>query len=390
MPVIRIVRWALAVVVGAGVIVFPFVSSTGQVYLGSVVAIQAIVALSLVVLTGWTGQVSLGQFALAAVGAVVAGAITQSVPWWLAIPAAALVTAVVAIGIGVPALRLPGLHLAVATFAFAAAVHSLLFNERIFGWLLPDGAVSRPTLPFLDFEDERSMYFFVLVALAVCLLAVRNLRNSRFGRILIGLRDNEPNVESAGVSPLRLKLTAFGIAGALAGFAGALLAFQQRGVTAPSFTAAASVDIFVIAVLGGIGNIAGPLLGAGVINALRTSLSIFPEIAASVGPLVALVLLYIEPGGLISIVTRARDAVLRIVAQRNQIVVPSLFADVDPESLHLRLVPIAAPSDTAGLSRLSRRYDVSSVHADRRNGEATHVERLALVSAARSVEQDES
>ena len=385
LAVLRLSRWAGALIVLAGVIVFPFVSSTGQIYLGSICAIQAILALSLVVLTGWTGQVSLGQFGLAAVGAVVTGAIASSMPFWLAIAAAIVVTAAVAVAIGLPALRLPGLYLAVATFAFAAAVPSVLFNERLFGWLLPDEGVTRPTLPFVDFEDERSMYFLALVCLAIALVLVRNLRNSRFGRVLIGLRDNEPNAESAGVSPLRLKLTAFGIAGALAGFAGALLVFQQRGATAQAFGAEASVDLFVASVIGGIGSVFGPLVGVGVLNALRTGLSGFPELATSVSPLLALVVLFVAPAGLISVLAQMRDSVLRIVAQRNDIIVPSLFADIDPESLHLRLVPLGGPSEHFGLERVHRRYDIDSVHTDVRDGAGRTEDAHALASAVRSI-----
>jgi branched-chain amino acid transport system permease protein len=389
LTLLRVAKWVGALIVIAGVIVFPFVSSTGQVYLGSVCAIQAILALSLVVLTGWTGQVSLGQFGLAAVGGVVTSALAASVPFWLAIPAGIVVTAAVAVAIGLPALRLPGLYLAVATFAFAAAVPSVLFSERLFGWLLPDAGVTRPTLPFIDFEDERSMYFLALVCLAVALLAVRNLRNSRFGRILIGLRDNEPNAESAGISPLRLKLTAFGIAGALAGFAGALLAFQQRGVTAQAFGAEASVDLFVASVIGGIGSVFGPLVGVGVLNALRTGLSGVPELAVSVSPLLAIVILYIAPAGLISVLAQMRDAVLRIVAQRNDVIVPSLFADIDPESLHLRLVPVGAPSENSGLVRVRRRYDIDSVHTDVRDASERTEDTHALAAAVRSISSED-
>ena len=109
------------------------------------------------VLTGWAGQVSLGQFAFVAVGAVVAGALTARVglSFWLAVPLAAAFTAAFAVAVGLPALRIRGLFLAVTTFAFAVAVRSLLFEPRYFAWLLP-GAVERPTLFFFDFGDERS------------------------------------------------------------------------------------------------------------------------------------------------------------------------------------------------------------------------------------------
>ncbi|MGH2812783.1 MAG: branched-chain amino acid ABC transporter permease, partial [Actinomycetota bacterium] len=378
----------MVLLVLAGVVIYPFVSPTGRIYLGSVIALHAIIALSLVVLTGWTGQVSLGQFGLAAVGAVVAGSLAARVglPFWLSVPLACLATAAIAVLIGIPALRLPGLYLAVATFAFAAAVRSVLFDPALFGWLLPEGQVHRPALPFLSFENERAMYFLSLAALIVALVAVRNLRRSRFGRILIGLRDNEANAESAAVEPLRMKLTAFGFAGALTGFAGALLAFQQRGVSGSGFEAQASIDLFVLSVIGGIGSIFGPLVGSGVINGIGAALSGAPEVAAALAPSLAVVLLYLAPGGLISVAARVRDSVLRIVAQRNQMIVPSLFADIDPQSLHLRLIPISA-SHNGGVERLRRRYDLASMHADVREGDGLGGDAAALSAAARAAEE---
>jgi branched-chain amino acid transport system permease protein len=391
LPAVRVARWTGAAIVAAAAIVYPFVVSTGQTYLAAVIVIQAILALSLVVLTGWTGQVSLGQFGLAAVGAVVAGAIAVrlGLSFWLAVPTACVVTCAIAILLGLPALRLPGLHLAVATFAFAAAVPDVLFNQKAFGWLLPSGQVHRPTLPFLNFEDERSMYFLCVVALTLAVLATRNIRRSRFGRILIGIRDNEANAQSAAISPLRMKLTAFGIAGVLAGLAGALLAFQQRGVAATNYGAQASIDVFVTAVIGGISSIFGPLLGSGVINGLRQALQGFPDIAVTIGPLMAIVILYIAPGGLMSLVARVRDGALRIIAQRNQIVVPSLFADMDPEALHLRLVPMALPNESIGLVRVTRRYDIGSLHADVRAQGSANGDAKALAAAARAAQGGE-
>ena len=392
LPAVRAARWIAVLIAAAGVVVYPFVVSTAQTYLATVIVIQAILALSLVVLTGWTGQVSLGQFGLAAVGAVVAGAIAVRLGWpfWVAVPAACILTTAVAVLLGLPALRLPGLHLAVATFAFAAAVPAVLFNAKAFGWLLPEGQIHRPTLPFVDFEDERSMYFLCIVALALVLVGARNLRASRFGRILIGVRENEPNVQSAAVSPLRMKLVAFAIAGGLAGLAGALIAYHARGVTAQSFGAQASIDIFVVSVIGGISSILGPLVGSAVINGLRTGLQSFPEIALGITPLFAIIILYIAPGGLMSVVAKMRDGVLRIIAQRNQLVVPSLFADLDPEALHLQLVPMAAANEHAGLAQLRQRYDIGSLHADERRRSVTDDERDALVAAVRSVEGADS
>jgi branched-chain amino acid transport system permease protein len=333
-------------------VVYPFVSSTGQTNLGGVIALNAIVALSLVVLTGWAGQVSLGQFAFVAVGAVVAGALTARVglSFWLAVPLASAFTAAFAVAVGLPALRIRGLFLAVTTFAFAVAVRSLLFEPRYFHWLLP-GAVERPTLFFFDFGDERSMYFLCVAALVASIVVVVNVRKSRFGRVLIALRESEQNVAAFGIAAVRMRLAAFAFSGALAGFAGAIFAHQQRGLNPDSFAAAASVDIFVLAVLGGIASVNGALLGAFYFDVTRYFVH-SPLLAGFVGSGGTLLLLYVSPGGLVSLLAKLRDAGLRIVAQRRQMVVPSLFADYDPEALERRLIPLAEPSDGSGLAAL--------------------------------------
>ena len=351
-PSVRITRRVLVGLGLAFVVVYPFVASTGQINLGGVIALNAIVALSLVVLTGWAGQVSLGQFAFVAVGAVVAGALTARVglSFWLAVPLAAAFTAAFAVAVGLPALRIRGLFLAVTTFAFAVAVRSLLFEPRYFRWLLP-GAVERPTLFFFDFGDERSMYFLCVAALVASIVVVVNVRQSRFGRVLIALRESEQNVAAFGIAAVRLRLAAFAFSGALAGFAGAIFAHQQRGLNPESFAAAASVDIFMVAVLGGIGSVNGALLGAFYINLTRYFIHA-PLLAGFVGPGGTLLLLYVSPGGLVSLLAKLRDACLRIVAQRRQLVVPSLFADYDLEALERRLIPLAEASDSSGLAAL--------------------------------------
>ncbi|HEV7536290.1 MAG TPA: branched-chain amino acid ABC transporter permease, partial [Acidimicrobiia bacterium] len=351
-PAVRLTRRVLIVVGLLFVGIYPFVTSTGQTNLGGIIALNAIVALSLVVLTGWAGQVSLGQFAFVAVGAVVAGALTARVgmTFWLALPLATAFTAAFAVVVGLPALRIKGLFLAVTTFAFAVAVRSLLFEPRYFGWLLPK-AVERPTLLFFDFGDERSMYFLCVAALVASIIVVVNVRKSRFGRVLIALRESEQNVAAFGIGAVRMRLAAFAFSGALAGFAGAIFAHQQRGLNADSFAATASIDIFVLAVLGGIGSVNGALLGSFYFNVSRYFIhsALFAGIVGSGG---TLLLLYVSPGGLVSLVAKLRDACLRIVAQRRQMVVPSLFADYDPEALERRLIPLAEASGNSGLGAL--------------------------------------
>lgn len=394
LPALRATRLVLLGIVVVAVFAFPFVSPTGQVFLAEVIALNAIIGLSLVVLTGWAGQVSLGQVGFAAIGAVLAAALAQKVglSFWLAVPLAAVITGGIAALVGLPALRIPGLYLAVATFAFAVAVRDVLFDPHFFGWLLPTEQIRRPTLFVVDFEDDTSMYFFCVAVLALAVVVVLNLRRTRFGRVLIAVRENEANAQSAGIAVTRTKLTAFAVAGMLAGLAGAISTFQQRGITAASYNPIESINIFVQAIVGGVSAVWGAMLGSAYLNGVSTVLNGTPEIAAVLGSGVALLILYAQPGGLIAILAAVRDTVLRILAQRNQIVVPSLFADMDPESLHLRLIPLSAPIKGSGLASIPRRYRLgASMLAGRRGAGAASAESAAIGAAARraaDVDQD--
>ena len=363
---VRGARYA-AMLIGVIVVIgYPFVVSTGPTVLGGNVALTSIIILSLVVLTGWSGQVSLGQYGFAAIGAVVGGSLTSRVgiPFWFAIFIAAAITGAIAVLVGLPALRIRGLFLAVATFGFGLAVSGVLFNPRYFRWLLPTD-VERPTLFFIDFEDEKSMYYLCVAALVLSIVVVGNLRRSRLGRVLIALRENENNVQSFGVNLVKTKLLAFAISGALAGFAGAILAHQLRGLNADSFAAQRSVDVFLFAVLGGVSSVPGALIGSlyyNLTNFFTITNPIFLTLFRTSGSFFVLLLLFVSPGGAIALLNRLRDGVLKIVAQRRQIVVPSLFADYDPEALAKRLIPLSPPSDLEGLAALDAetRYTYAS------------------------------
>jgi branched-chain amino acid transport system permease protein len=350
---IRIAKYSIYAVCVGVVILFPFVLSVSQTELLSVVFINAIAVLSLVVLTGWAGQVSLGQYAFVAIGAVIGGALSTrlGVPFWFAVPLAAALTGAIAVLVGIPALRVKGLFLLVSTFAFALAVQALLFDERYFGWLLP-GAIDRPTLFFLDFDEDRSMYFLCAAALVANVVVVTNLRRSRVGRVLIALRDNENSVAAFGITVLRATLTAFAIAGSMAGFAGAILSHQQRGVSADAFGAQANADVFIQAIIGGVSSPLGALLGSAYFVLTNQFLGSNPIVAAFVTGLGPVLIIFFLQGGLVSLVNKARDAVLRIVAQRRGIIVPSLFADYDPEALERQLIPLAEPDALSGLAAL--------------------------------------
>jgi branched-chain amino acid transport system permease protein len=394
---VRTTRYALIASALLFVIIYPFIVPTRFETLGASILLEAIIGVSLVVLTGWAGQISLGQYAFAAIGAVVASSLTARVgmPFWFAVPIASAVAAAVAAIIGLPALRLKGLFLGVVTLGFAITVEATLFDNRYFGWLLPKGAVDRPTLFFLDFDNERAMYYLSLACLVLAIIIVVNLRRSRFGRLLIAMRENEANVQSFGVSAVRLKLTAFAVSGALAGFSGAVFVHQQRGLAVDSFSSQHSLDVFVFTVLGGIGSVGGALLGSLWSNLLQYFLVSNDFLKTVLDSLryggSTLIVLFVAPAGLISLVIGVRDAWLRIIAQRRQIVVPSLFADYDPAALERRLIPLADPDANSGLAVLGSGAQFrlgSELHggADRSAAlRGREDERLAIGAAAKSL-----
>ena len=400
LAIVRNARVLMAVIGLAALIVFPYTASVGAVTLGAGIALSAITVLSLVVLTGWAGQVSLGQVGFVAVGAVIGGNLTSSagLPFWVAVPLAAAVTGAVAVLVGLPALRIKGLFLGVATFAFAVAVRSALGNQRYFGGILPED-IERPTLVFIDFQDERSMYFLCIACLVLALVIVGNLRRSRVGRILIAVRENEANLQTFGVNATRAKLLAFAISGALAGFSGAVYAHQLRGIDADVFGSQESIELFVYAVIGGINSPAGALLGSGY-GEIVERYFLTNNVLITVAYLAPLVVLYMAPGGIVALFTQVRDALLRIVAQRRGLVVPSLFADVDPEIVANRLIPLAAPVPGSGLAALKgeARFSLGSDLykgkgeriVDRLAGRKETKEAALISSAARQADEAEA
>ncbi|HEX6489279.1 MAG TPA: ABC transporter permease [Candidatus Dormibacteraeota bacterium] len=347
LPAIRAVRIGALVLLLGVLAALPFFRSVSDIETVTSMALTAMVVVSLMVLTGWAGQASFGQFAFAAVGSLAAGYLAGHVglTFWLALPLAALVSAVVAVLVGFPALRTPGIFLVVATYAMAVAAHTALFDPKYFAWLDP-GVVKRPTLFLINLEDETWMYALAIVALILTILAVRNLRRTRFGRSVIAARENEADLQSAGFGTLRTKLAAFGLAGAIAGLAGGLLAIQQHGSNQTVFDSTQSTLVFEMLILGGASSISGALLGTAVFYGLVQLGDAVPGTAVFLAGL-PLIILWLAPGGLASILMSARDAALRIIAQRNRMIVPALYGDVDPEALRLRLIPLAQGTGNA-------------------------------------------
>lgn len=321
-------RAALALALGLFVVTLPAWLSTSRMNLATIIVIFGIVAASLVVLTGWAGQVSLGHMAFVGVGAAVGGALTDHRGWDLAIAGlvAGLVGAVAAVVVGYPALRRRGLTLAVSTLAFSLFVSSYLLNRTIFPERLPGRRIDRGTLLGIELSSETAMFYASLAVLALALAMVVGLRRSRTGRVLIAVRDNERAARAYGVNATRTQLAAFAFSGFLAAVAGALYVHQQTGLSADPYLPQRSLELFTMVVIGGLGSLPGALLGATFVQSIDFFLPNRWQFLATGAGLLLVLLIF--PSGLGGVLADLRDGALRRVARRRALVVPSLVADV--------------------------------------------------------------
>jgi ABC-type branched-subunit amino acid transport system ATPase component/ABC-type branched-subunit amino acid transport system permease subunit len=337
LPEVVWAKRALAAVLGLVVLALPVVLSDGNINLAAAVFIFGIIAVSLVILTGWSGEISLGQMAFVGIGSAVAGGLNVHFGWDLTLTtlAAGLVGAGASVVIGLPALRIRGLFLAVSTMAFALATSSYLLNRKYFGYL-PDNLTQRverlPLLGKTDISSETAFYYVCAGALVVTLWAVRGLQRSRTGRILIAARENPRAAQAFGVDLTRAKLTAFALSGFFASFAGGLFAVHQRAVGQGVFAPAESVRALTMVVVGGLGSVPGALLGAVFLKSTEWFNTIVPQqyrfLFTFAGSGVGLIaVLWFVPGGLGAVMYRIRDRYLRAVADRRGILVPSMVAD---------------------------------------------------------------
>jgi ABC-type branched-subunit amino acid transport system ATPase component/ABC-type branched-subunit amino acid transport system permease subunit len=334
------VRWlgrGLVALLGLVLLALPWVLNDGDTNLAAAVFIYAIIAVSLVMLTGWAGEISLGQVAFVAIGSAVAGGLNVHYGWDLTLTtlAAAVVGGAASIIIGLPALRIRGLFLAVSTMAFALATSSYLLNRDYFGYL-PDNLSERveryPLLGRADITGETAFYFVCLGGLLMVLWSARGLQRSRVGRILIATRENERAAQAFGINLTRAKLLAFALSGFFASFAGGLFAVHQRAVGQDVFAPVESIRALTMVVVGGLGSVPGALLGAVFLKSTEWFNTMVPQkfrfLFTFAGSGIGLIgVLWFFPGGLGSLMYRARDAYLRFVAGRRRILVPSLLAD---------------------------------------------------------------
>ena len=250
----------------------PFVLTSYRTFQATLVLVYAIALLGLNILTGYNGQISLGHGAFYAIGAYCAAILMDQagVPYWATIPIAAVVCLLVGFLFGLPALRLEGLYLALATFALAVSMPPILKSHLLEKWtggvqgitiLKPDPPAFLAAMG-ITLNADQWLYFFSLAVAVVAFVLGWNLISGRVGRALIAIRDHHTAAEAMGVNTALYKSLAFGVSAMYTGIAGALGAIAVQFVAPDSFTVFLSITFLVGIVVGGLASLAGALYGA--------------------------------------------------------------------------------------------------------------------------------
>ena len=300
----------------------PFFMSRYQLSILNEMGIAAIGAIGLNLLTGYTGQISLGHGAFIAIGAYTSALLTGKlgVPFILSVPLAGLMATLLGSVVGIPSLRLKGLYLALGTLAFGFIVEYVIFH-----WDLTQGDMGMPvdSMRFGGFviKSEGQFFYVIMAFAALAVISSKNIVRSKIGRCFIAIRDRDIAAEAMGIPIAKYKIMAFGIGSFYAGVAGCLMAHYQKWIVPGSFDVSLSIAYIAMIVLGGLGTILGSVLGAifitgiphGIVYLTDLFKESFPALSGLIvdlklgifGLIIVLTLLF-EPRGLFGMYRRTK------------------------------------------------------------------------------------
>jgi branched-chain amino acid transport system permease protein len=267
------------------------------------------------ILTGFTGQISLGNAAFLAVGAYTTAALAGKLglPFPVVVPAAGLVTALVGMLFGVPSLRLKGLYLAMATLAAHFVVEFAVVHWESMTGGVAGASVPPPRLGPLALDSDARVFWLVLPVAAGLLLFAKNLFRTRVGKAFVAVRDQDVSAEVMGVNVLRHKLLAFAVSSFYVGVAGSLLAYHSRIISPENFPITLAIDHLGMIIIGGLGTVLGSILGAAFLTLLPELLrlatgalgdvwpplvGLFASLKTGIFGLVIVLFLVFEPDGM--------------------------------------------------------------------------------------------
>lgn len=291
-------------------ILLPFLVSNYRVFQFNMVLVYALVLLGLNILTGYNGQISLGHGAFYGIGAYTAAVLMDQAGWpyWATLPVAGLVCFLFGCLFGLPALRLRGHYLALATFALAVAMPQLLKYRGIERWTggVQGIVITKPDPPFgLPLTPDQWLYLFTLAVVALCFALGWNLLRGRVGRALIAIRDHPIAAEAMGVDAALYKTLTFGVSALFTGVAGALGAIVVQFVAPDSFATGLSISFLVGLVVGGVASLPGAFYGALFIQFVPNLADQISKAAPwAIYGLLLLLFVYLMPSGVAGFVHR--------------------------------------------------------------------------------------
>ncbi len=254
--------WLAAFVIA--LLTLPMWADPYVVYMTNISGIAIVAALGLNILTGLTGQISLGHAAFVALGAYTSAILATrlGLPFWLTIPAAGLVAALFGILLGFPCLRLKGLYLAMATMSFGVVVEDLVTHLESLTMGVRGISVPAPTIFGYALSDPGKLFYLIVVIVGLLTLAAKNLVRTRVGRAFVAIRDRDVAAEVIGVNLTKYKVMAFAISSFYGGVVGALYAYSTSYLHPENFTLLLSIEYIAMIIVGGLGSILGSILGA--------------------------------------------------------------------------------------------------------------------------------
>jgi len=285
----------------AALLVWPWVAPRYFVFLASVVLVNAIVAIGLNLLSGYTNQLSFGHAGFLAIGAYTAAVLTlraPALPVIVTLVLAGLLTAAVGLAFGVPCLRLGGLYLTMATLAFGFVITEAILNLDTLTRGADGLRVPSARLGALVLSTDIARYYLVAAVAAVMVAAAVNLVRTRTGRAFLALRESEIAAEASGVPVATYRALAFGLSAFYTGVAGGLFAFVVGFLSPDAFDVFLSVDFVVMIIVGGLGSVPGSIIGATVVTLLHDGLAAFQNYRPLIFGALLIASMLFMPGGM--------------------------------------------------------------------------------------------
>jgi len=305
-------------------LVFPFAADAYMLYVANMIGFAVIGAVGLNLLTGFTGQISLGHAAFLGVGAYTSAILVTRLgfSFWLSIPFAGLVAALAGMIIGIPSLRVKGLYLCIATLAAQFIFEFIFIHWESMTRGITGINIPHPRIGSLEFITEKEFYWITLFFVVLGVGYARNLVRSRMGRAFVAIRDRDLSAEIIGINLFRYKLSAFAISSFYAGVAGALWVTFLKVVTPDHFPFILSIQYLAMIIVGGLGSVLGSIFGAVFITLAPELLNYLSEIVKMYAPgheeifvpmkevifgLLIVLFLIFEPRGLAEIWNRIKN-----------------------------------------------------------------------------------